>query len=313
MGDVKYLGVRCSLLGCALVAGLGAFGCQNGDSAAKQSNAATGALIDVPAGSLRTGFALGILRDDRSVSSFQISKFPVTWAEFNSCVSAGKCQAPTEPSLCRPANGAHIGYSATGTSTEPSPVTEQVSAPLDQKNDHAPALCVGEAQAEAYCKSINGRLPTLEEWQLAARGSVPRRFAWGDTPTNCEQHPFASQLLARLTTVDTADMSGCVPSGTAISNDQFEVGKHPSGAAPSGMEDVLLAPGELLASSKDAIVRACDGPDGSHCVAFGIVPGAIDAVEPFMTGAVAPGAAPRPTVGHTYSFRCVIAGREVSK
>lgn len=44
-----------------------------------------------------------------------------------------------------------------------------------------PVTQISGADAEAYCKWIGGRLPTLEEWEVAARAGSSSRWPWGDT------------------------------------------------------------------------------------------------------------------------------------
>jgi len=234
---------------------------------------------------------------------------------------------------------------------------------------------VGEKQAEAYCQSVNGRLPTLDEWLLAARGSSPRRFSWGDQPpARCDQHPFAAQLVSNLHTGDPRAMEGCsaadvtqdkrTPETSApdkrppdgqlgndvgkegirkvdlgqvnlgkvdpskvgkpnpsqlglrkkeLSKDDIAVGKHSTGASPSGIEDVLLTPGELLRGEKNGQFAACSRADG-HCVVFGMDPGAIDGVQPFYKLPTDRAAAvPQVVTGRAYGFRCVVSASEVSK
>src|SRR5437016_4611066 len=68
-------------------------------------------LLQIQGGSLKTGFAQGMLRDDRTLASFKVSKYPVTWAQFNACVAVGKCK-PADGSECVSAGySAYPGYS----------------------------------------------------------------------------------------------------------------------------------------------------------------------------------------------------------
>ncbi|MGH8048444.1 MAG: formylglycine-generating enzyme family protein [Chthoniobacterales bacterium] len=46
--------------------------------------------------------------------------------------------------------------------------------------DH-PVTQISGADAEAYCRWAGGRLPGIEEWEVAARGGSRARFPWGKT------------------------------------------------------------------------------------------------------------------------------------
>jgi iron(II)-dependent oxidoreductase len=48
-----------------------------------------------------------------------------------------------------------------------------------RRADH-PVVAVTWFEADAYCRSQGGRLPSEEEWELAACGGRPTRFPWGD-------------------------------------------------------------------------------------------------------------------------------------
>ncbi|MGZ3473301.1 MAG: protein kinase domain-containing protein [Polyangiales bacterium] len=83
-------------------------------------------------------------------AAFEIQQHEVTWAEIEPWLSTQKGgkipkEAPQEPA-------ARAKLPATGLSWN---------------------------QASSYCKSLGGNLPTEEQWELAARGTERRKYAWG--------------------------------------------------------------------------------------------------------------------------------------
>src|SRR5690606_12662095 len=129
------------------------------------------------------------------------------------------------------------------------PCTEPTSSCAQgDGHDQDAALCVGVDNARAYCAWSGGRLPTLSEWLLAARGRSPQRFSWGDDAPSCEQHPLAKVAPAdRAAGVERVreareDETECGEGRELL----FRVGMHVAGASPSGVEDILLASGELI-------------------------------------------------------------------
>ena len=86
------------------------------------------------------------------LDAFWIDRTEVTKAQYQRCVEAGVCVAPS--------------CSGTG------------------KEDH-PVVCVSSHDARAYCAWAERRLPTEAEWEKAARGKDGQRYPWGNDNPDC--------------------------------------------------------------------------------------------------------------------------------
>lgn len=233
-------------------------------------------LTMIAASTVVSGFKHGRLRRDIDVAGFSISKHPITVGQYSACMDASACTKP-----------AHDCTNLGGTE---SPGTAGDAA-----------LCVGEDNARAYCAWSGGRLPALSEWLLAARGRSPQRFSWGDGSATCGQHALAHTWLQRTNTGATSpdDSDGEDTSCVEPNLRPLEIGKHSSGASPSGLEDVLIAQAELLGGHLENHFSVCERSDRS-CIVYGLLPGAIDAVKPTEEK-------PEAVITHPYTFRCVWA------
>lgn len=99
------------------------------------------------------------------------------------------------------------------------------SAGVPPPRDAARALGgVTRAEARAFCAWRGGRLPTEDEWIVAAAGDRPRRYPWGDTGAVCRR---AAWGLVH---------GPCAEGREAAGPDT--VGAHPEGATPLGVHDL---------------------------------------------------------------------------
>jgi formylglycine-generating enzyme required for sulfatase activity len=90
-------------------------------------------------------------------------------------------------------------------------------------NDAARAASeISRADADAFCKSRGGRLPTEDEWLAAAAGEKTRRYPWGDTGAVCRRAAWGLSSGPCAENADGPD----------------SVGSHASGDTPSGIHDL---------------------------------------------------------------------------
>jgi formylglycine-generating enzyme required for sulfatase activity len=103
-------------------------------------------------------------------------------------------------------------------------------------------------EARAVCAARGGRLPTEDEWIVAAAGDRPRRYPWGDTGAVCRRAAWGLR-------------SGPCASGARGPD---TVGAHPDGVSPLGLHDLAGNVAEWVEAG-----GACD--DGGACT--GVVRG----------------------------------------
>jgi hypothetical protein len=245
-------------------------GCSHGTSVAPPSTADVPESVAIRPTTVTSGVQIGPARRQDAVEAFRIAKYPTTSAQYADCVKAGACST-----------------AATDACNDPMarPPFERPTVSVEH-GDRLPATCVGVTQARAFCEWVGGRLPTLKEFMLAARGPAVARFPWGNNPASCDQRPDGAP--------SPLSMPGKPCSAASDPLQNFAIGKHPAGASPLGVEDVLMAPGELIDVSSDAQTSAC-GPPFAACVAHGVLPGAIDGFEPLSADSASQ---------RSYQFRC---------
>jgi formylglycine-generating enzyme required for sulfatase activity len=119
---------------------------------------------------------------------------------------------------------------------------------LSTAPDH-PVVGVTLADAMAFCAAVGQRLPTADEWELAARGPEGRRFPWGWEAPDGTRGNFC-------------DARCPYPWGTPEFDDGHEdlapVGSYPGGATPAGLLDLAGNAREwtsTLADAESALVK----------------------------------------------------------
>ncbi len=268
--------LRAILIPCisAIVAGTGACddASRGGPRRARPDQIPEQVAID--RGTTTYGFFTSRDRKPIDVSAFRLTKHPITVGQYKQCVDAGACSVPME-NVCLADGPRHALRGPT--------------YDLDSA-DALPVTCVGIPQAQAYCSWVGGVLPNIIQWITAARGRDVARFAWGNALPGCDQRP------------DVTPSRGAARCNKSL-DPSFGVGGHLAAASPFGVEDVLLAPGELIATSVDSPVSTCAAPFAA-CVAYGVRPGAIDSVAPLDSVGTDHGE----QSPHAYAFRCAFPG-----
>lgn len=120
-----------------------------------------------------------------------------------------------------------------------------------ERGKDLPVVGVDWNDAVAYCKWVGRRLPTDAEWEKAARGSDERRYPWGNE----------SPTVAR------ANYENSSPE--AYDGGLMNVGAHPSGRSPFGIDDMAGNANEWVAdwftdSFRSGDVRNPKGPESGN-------------------------------------------------
>lgn len=271
---------------CAIAVALGTLGCGDGEDTGAPTNVrARGELVSVAAGETSVGFSHGTARVAEKTLAFKISKSPITKKQYEKCEKAGICKAPKVDECSDPA---------------------LAKASIKGSEDNA-VVCVGQENAEAYCKWVGGRLPTLGEWMRAARGASVQTYPWGSKRATCAQHPRSveGKVENRQAAGQSQSTDGCA----ASAEEALVTKRHPAGAAnESGMQDILITPAELLAGQEQSAYPVCSA--GQHCLVYGLNPGSIDSVKAYTVGGMYAANAGEETkyrmTPEAYGFRCVV-------
>jgi formylglycine-generating enzyme required for sulfatase activity len=168
-----------------------------------------------------------------TLSSYCIDRTEVTVAQYRGCMQGGTCSLHTTVSL-------------PGLSAQDAQMYSQYCNGARTDRDTHPINCVDWSQADVFCHSRSGRLPTEAEWELAARGPDQRLYPWGQ--------PLPSRMLLNACDADCQSLFERPgrPRGATIhdSTDGFgstaPVGTFPAGASLFGLQDMAGNVGEWV-------------------------------------------------------------------
>lgn len=141
-------------------------------------------LVQVPAGTYMLGTTGHKLNPPHSFKTdgFLISDAETTNAQFAAFVAATGYRTQAEKngwSLSGGEGSAEWEWKHTDGANWRLPFGP--GGPEAAKLPQHPVTQICGDDARAYCKWIGGRLPTLQEWETAARAGARTRYPWGDT------------------------------------------------------------------------------------------------------------------------------------
>jgi serine/threonine-protein kinase len=210
-------------------------------SAAAGAGACPPDMVFIAGGAFLMGSNEG-KEDERPVHRVEVRPFcmdrtEVTMRAYTACAVEGAC-SPAEPT---------VTWSGIPEATKALDSSFCV-AYLSDRIDH-PINCIDWNQAEKFCRARKKRLPSEEEWELAARGgSDQRRFPWGDAPPG----PELSNLCGSECREGLKKRGREIPSGGLAGDDGFfqtaPVGHFAKGASKEGLVDMTGNVGEWTSS-----------------------------------------------------------------
>ncbi len=145
----------------------------------------------------------------QSTGAFWISQTEITNAQYRKCIEAGKCQ------------DLHYNY-----------ISNVIAYRHDSQFADYPVNFVTWDDANAYASWVGGRLPTAEEWKVAALGTDNRKYPWGNQ--------WDVETTKRLNFCDVNCPRPEIRNNNADDGyaGKAPVGTYPKGASPFGALDM---------------------------------------------------------------------------
>ena len=234
-------------------------------------------MVGIPAGTFTMGDAdnTAVKTGTVTVAAFCMDRTEVTTAAYATCVKRRKCTSSDSQALvdingpyalCGNGNCTYAHYAALCNSG----IAGRGNHPID---------CVLRHQAMAYCAAQGQRLPTVEEWEYAARGTDDRKYPWGNAePSNqlCwngkgnslgkgkrnSTCPVAS-FPAGNSPFGLADMAGNVPEWTSSTWSEVDPTYVHRGGSWRADTPSDVRPAQLLSQDYPSIGFRCAGSEAA--------------------------------------------------
>jgi formylglycine-generating enzyme required for sulfatase activity len=164
-------------------------------------------------------------RHAETVTSFCLDRTEVTVQAYAACESCERAPETVEFEGLTPNGRAFL-----------SQFCNRAAEPLH------PINCIDWRQAKAFCAARGTRLPTEQEWELAARGRGGRLHAWGGEQPSAQRLNACGAECSQMLTVRLAQI-GKGPWPAMYAEDDgapatAPVGSYPAGASPEGVLDL---------------------------------------------------------------------------
>jgi formylglycine-generating enzyme len=140
-------------------------------------------LILVPTGKYSLG-AAGSQRNqphETELKAYAIAEAETTNAQFAAFIEATKYKTSAEKDggMVFQEGMADWKWEKDSAANWRKPFGDKGPSATEQPNH--PVTQISGADAAAYCKWLGARLPTLDEWEVAARAGAKTKYPWGDT------------------------------------------------------------------------------------------------------------------------------------
>ncbi|CAN5531143.1 hypothetical protein BH09MYX1_BH09MYX1_21080 [soil metagenome] len=251
-GDTPWLAIAIGLMVVSILGGVASFLHFHGDDpstmtpvGSSENIAQAGPrcpvdMVAIPGGRFTVGDDEGRTDEkpahDITLNGFCLDTTEVTVTAWNACVKVGACAAASKT------------VEWEGVTARDHSIWDSFCNVTPSDHGSHPINCIAWDQARAYCKYSVKRLPTEEEWELAARGPGKAPFPWGNFEPTPERLNACGPDCALKGSVLDAQWKALYPVEDGFVGTS-PVGSFPAGKSPYGAYDLAGNVGEWTASA----------------------------------------------------------------